>query len=116
KASWPPKALRLPYMCVSTNPMKNTPLAAISSLSAIVVRVDLPCPTRLRWTAGWAVVAGGSFVATRERYRSARHPQRRCEVSPGPSSGGQPDPHHGPAERGVDLDLAAMALHDDPPG
>ncbi len=63
-ASCPPKALRLPYMCSSTKPMKTTPLIAINSLSAIVVRVERPCPTRLRWTAGWAVVAGRSFVAT----------------------------------------------------
>ena len=67
-------------MCVSTKPMKNTPLAAISSLSAIVVRVDLPRPTRLRWTAGWVVVAGGSFVATKGTVPLGASPERGWDV------------------------------------
>src|SRR4051794_17580371 len=37
-ASWPAKALRLPYMCASTYRMKRMPLAAIRSLSVIVER------------------------------------------------------------------------------
>ena len=46
KASWPLNALRLPYMCTSTNPMKMTPLAAMSSFSAIVDRAALAPVTR----------------------------------------------------------------------
>ncbi len=37
-ASWPAKALRFPYMCTSTKPMKMRPEIAIRSLSAMVER------------------------------------------------------------------------------
>ena len=40
KASWPAKALRLPYMWSSTKPMNAMPLTAINILSAMVERVE----------------------------------------------------------------------------